>query len=259
MQQIELFVGCSPNGEDAESQMVLEYTAKKNSSLPVNIHWMKHSDNSDSFWHGWKSGSWATPFSGFRWGIPEFCGFAGQAIYMDSDMIVLGDLAELWNIPWNDNAIVMGKGGWRFCVSKWNCARAAAVLPKVKIIRTTPHAHRELVRQLPKHPQLQQTIDRQWNNFDGETDNIEDIKVLHYTNMSTQMHLKYAIPRLQAKGRCHWFDGTLSQHPRKDIVELFDTLYHEAIDAGYHVTQYETERWIPYEKASQKNYRPPEN
>ena len=46
---IKLFVGCAPNGEDAESQMVLEYTARKHSSLPIDIVWMKHSNDPNSF------------------------------------------------------------------------------------------------------------------------------------------------------------------------------------------------------------------
>ena len=122
--RIRLFVGCAPNGEDAESQMVLEYTARKHSSLPVDIVWMKISSDENDFWGGWKSELWSTPFSGFRWGIPEYCSFQGQAIYMDSDMIILQDLAELWNEPWKDRAILQSKGGWRFCVAKWNCERA---------------------------------------------------------------------------------------------------------------------------------------
>ena len=72
MESIKLFVGCAPNGEDAETQMVLEYTAKKNSSMPVDITWMKHEP--EGIWSGWKSETWATPFSGFRWAIPNnFC------------------------------------------------------------------------------------------------------------------------------------------------------------------------------------------
>jgi hypothetical protein len=253
---IELFVGCAPNGEDAESQMVLEYTAKKNSSLPVNIHWMKHSIDPKSFWYGWDSRTWATPFSGFRWGIPEFQAFKGQAIYMDSDMLILGDLAELWNEPWNDTAIIMGKGGWRFCVAKWNCERAKQVLPPVDQIRKTPQAHQQLAHQLPQHPHLEQIFDRQWNNFDGENDNLDDIKILHYTDMSTQMHLlKYALPRLESMGMKHWFDGQVRAHRRADVQELFDALYNEALDAGYKAEQYIPRTVIEYAKESQVGYR----
>lgn len=252
---IELFVGCAPNGEDAESQMVLEYTAKKHSSLPVNIHWMKHSTDPKSFWYDWRSETWATPFSGFRWGIPEFCGFKGQAIYMDSDMIILHDLAELWGEPWNETAIVMGKGGWRFCVAKWNCERAKNVLPPVDVIRNHPHSHQQLAHQLPQHPHLEQVFDRQWNNFDGENDDLDKIKILHYTDMSTQMHAKYALPRLEKMGMKHWFDGEIREHRRKDVQELFDKYYQEALDAGYTVEQYIPKHIVEYKKESQKNYR----
>ena len=71
--RIKLFVGCSPNGEDAESQMVLEHTARKHSSLPIDIVWMKINSDPNSFWGGWDSELWSTPFSGFRWAIPEYC------------------------------------------------------------------------------------------------------------------------------------------------------------------------------------------
>lgn len=252
---IELFVGCAPNGEDAESQMVLEYTARKYSSLPINIHWMKHSTDPKSFWYGWKSETWATPFSGFRWGIPEFMNGKGDAIYMDSDMIIMHDLAELWNEPWNDTAIIMGKGGWRFCVSKWNCERAKAVLPSAQAIRNEPYAHQHLAHGLPQHEQYQQIFDRQWNNFDGENDPLDDIKILHYTDMSTQMHFKYAIPRLEAKGWKHWYDGEIREHRRQDVQDLFDKMYAEALDAGFVPQQYESKQWIPYQKESQKGYR----
>src|SRR5210317_1933596 len=153
---IKLFVGCDPNGCDAESQMVLEYTARKHCSEDIEIVWMQHSNDPESFWHGWNSKTWATPFSGFRWGIPAYCNFEGQAIYMDSDMIIQGDLAELWNEEWNDSSIIMGKGGWRFCVSKWNCERAKEVLPPIEDIKSEPYAHQRLAHGIPQHPHLEQ-------------------------------------------------------------------------------------------------------
>jgi hypothetical protein len=253
--RIKLFVGCAPNGEDAESQMVLEYTAKKNSSLPVDIVWMKHSE--EGHWSGWESKTWATPFSGFRWGIPQACDFKGQAIYMDSDMIILGDLAELWNEPWNESAMIMMKGDWRTCVAKWHCERAKPVLPPIDVIKSEPYAHQQLFEGLRRHPILQQSFDRQWNNFDGENDELDKIKILHYTDMSTQMHGKYCIPRLEGEGRKHWFDGEFRAHRRPDVQELFDKYYHEALQSGMSPYDYystDPTTWIDYTKESQKNY-----
>lgn len=38
-----------------------------------------------------------TPFSFQRFMIPEKCGYKGHAIYMDSDMLVFGDVKEIWS------------------------------------------------------------------------------------------------------------------------------------------------------------------
>ena len=254
--RIKLFVGVDPNGCDAESQMVLEYTAKKNSSLPVDITWMQHSNNPESIWSNWRSETWATPFSGFRWGIPAACNYEGQAIYMDSDMIILGDLAELWKEPWNDTAIIQMKGDWRTCVAKWHCARAGKVLPAITDIKNVPNAHQQLFTALQHNPGLTQVFDRQWNNFDGENDKLQDIKILHYTDMSTQMHLQYAIPRLASEGRKHWYDGDIRAHRRGDVQKLFDTMYMEAQKEGYTPQQYyDMENLVDYKKESQAGYR----
>jgi hypothetical protein len=255
-QHIKLFVGCAPNGEDAETQMVLEHTARKHSSMPIDITWMKH--ETEGFWSGWKSETWATPFSGFRWGIPAACNYIGEAIYMDSDMIVLGDLAELWNAPWQDSSIIQMKGDWRTCVAKWNCQRAGQIIPNIEQIKSVSTSHNQLFTALTQRPHLQQTFDRQWNNFDGENDELHEIKILHYTDMASQMHLKRAIPRLQSEGRRHWYDGEVREHRRADVQELFDKYYQEALDSGMKVTDYyslDSKDWIGYTKESQKDYK----
>ncbi len=254
-ERIKLFVGCAPNGEDAESQMVLEYTARKHSSMPIDIVWMQHSNDPMNFWAGWKSSTWATPFSGFRWGIPAACGYEGQAIYMDSDMIILDDLAKLWNEPWDDSAIIQMKGGWRTCVAKWECRRAGEVLPTIGEIRENPHSHQQLFSSLQQHSHLVQKFDRQWNNFDGENDKIEDIKILHYTDMSTQPHGKYAVPRLQEELRTHWFDGEFREHRRQDVQDTFDKYYDEAIESGLLPGDYyDLDNIVEYDKESQQGY-----
>lgn len=40
-----------------------------------------------------------TEFSLFRYLIPELCGRAGRAIYVDSDMITFGDIGDLYDTP----------------------------------------------------------------------------------------------------------------------------------------------------------------
>jgi hypothetical protein len=252
--RIKLFVGCAPNGEDAESQMVLEYTARKYTSIPIDIIWMKIDSDPYSHWGGWNTSLWSTPFSGFRWAIPEYCNFKGQAIYMDSDMIIQEDLAKLWNEPWEDRAVLQSKGGWRFCVAKWNCARAEPYLMPIARMKNILESHSRMCNLFPSKPRLIQKFDRQWNNFDGENDDLKDIKILHYTDMSTAPHFKYTMPRLEAADQKHWYDGPIREHRRADVVELFNSYYEEAVLNGMRVADYIPNQIMDYTKLTQKDY-----
>jgi hypothetical protein len=110
---------------------------------------------------------------------------------------------------------------------------------------------------LQQQPHLAQVFDRQWNNFDGENDKLEDIKILHYTDMSTQPHARYAMFRLTCEDRKHWFDGEFRSHRRTDVQELFDRYYAEALDSGMSVYDYyslDSNDWIEYTKESQAGY-----
>lgn len=253
---IKVFVGCAPNGEDAESMMVLEYSIKKHCSMPVKIVWMMISDDPDSFWYGWNSSEWVTPFSALRCGIPEYCDFQGQAIYMDSDVMVLADLAELWNREWTSKtALVQSRGRWRLCVCKFNNERCrnSPAWPRIQQVKKFPKLYSQLYSLIGKTDAIRQDFGTEWNNFDGENNTpLSEIKILHYTDMCSQPHLKYALPRLHAQGKKHWFDGELKPHKRVDVQVLFDTLYQEAIDNGYSVNDYLPKRHsdIKYQKKS---------
>ena len=90
-----------------ESQMVatrvLEYSIRKFATRPVTVHPMlnlpipkpKHHKNRGR-----------TGFSFARFVIPELCGYRGRGLYTDADMQVFSDLAELWDIPFNEQRIL---------------------------------------------------------------------------------------------------------------------------------------------------------
>ena len=48
---IRIFVGCDPNDCDLEQMMVLEYSARKHASRPVEITWMRLSRDPASPWY----------------------------------------------------------------------------------------------------------------------------------------------------------------------------------------------------------------
>lgn len=245
---IRVFVGCDPNGCDLESQAVLEYTLRKFASQPVSIVWMRLTrDPTSPFFSdgvlGWRTDLWSTPFSGFRWAVPELCLFKGKAIYCDSDIIFRADIAELWEQPFKSGKVVLAKGGrdsWRFCVSLWNCADAAAYVKPITQLMRDPQAHRSMVQKF-KGARFVQPFEGNWNTIDLEDYkdiHDPDIKVIHYSDESAQLQLKYAIPRLAAEGRKHWFDGRVRPHWRPELQSLFDALLIEAEAAGYHRENY---------------------
>ena len=50
-----------------------------------------------------------TGFSFSRFCIPKLAGYKGKAIYMDADMLVLHDIRELWNIPFEGAKVIVQK------------------------------------------------------------------------------------------------------------------------------------------------------
>ena len=262
---IKIFVGCDPNNCDLEQMMVLDYSIKKHTSEPYEIVWMQLSKDPKNFWYsnpekneGWHTEDWVTPFSGFRWAIPAYCNYEGRAIYMDGDVIILSDIADLWNHPINDGSIVIAKGEpfvKRLCVALWDCKRAQKYLPNIDEMRRDPKAHAKLMNMIGENPQLVTPFNNNYNCLDGEDLPITDIKILHYTDIDTQFSHAYSIPRLEKEGAQHWFDGEVNKHWRQDLIDLFDQYYKEALEAGYSLEDYRVDAYGPITKASQKDYQ----
>lgn len=264
-ESIRVFVGCDPNNSDLEQMMVLDYSIKKHTSSPVEIVWMQLSRDPESFWYsnpekgeGWDTKKWATPFSGFRWAIPEYCGFEGRAIYMDADMVVLSDLNELWNHPIEGQGVVAAKTKdaiTRLCTCVWDCQKAQNVLKPISQLKADPEGHDKLMQQFKERPELITPYIDSYNCIDGEDLEIKDIKILHYSDMGTQFSHKYSIPRLEKEGNKHWFDGKIMPHPRQELSDLFDAYYQEAIEAGYSLENYRVEPFGVIPKKSHKRYK----
>lgn len=254
MEKIKFFIGSDANSGCAECQMVLEYSIKKHCSIPYEIVWMKISDDPKSFWHGWNSKNWSTPFSGFRYGIAEYCDFEGKAIYQDDDQLWLTDPKELWDIEINDPNIMTGKklpnGEIRHCVSLIDCEKYGRVVPPASRRKALEY-NCEVFKQITfPHTQV---IDGNFNNFDGEDQKLEDIKILHLTDMSSNPGVHMAIKRLGDQ-KSHWYNGPLRKHRRDDVVELFKQYHKEAEEDGFDINNYITNKKIDYVKGSQANY-----
>lgn len=83
---------------------VLEHSIKRHTQLPVEVHPMVdlpvRVPESPLNWQ-------RTGFSFSRFCIPELAGYQGRAIYMDADMLVFTDIADLWNIPFEGAKVII--------------------------------------------------------------------------------------------------------------------------------------------------------
>lgn len=252
-EKLKVFVGTDVNGGCAECQMVFEYSLKKHCSVPYEIVWMKISDDPNSFWNGWNTDRWSTPFSGFRYGIAEYCNFEGKAIYCDDDQLWLDDPLKLWNIKIPDDKVMTGKilsnGEIRHCVSLIDCAKWTQFPKSSRIKQFDNFTDRMKSLTFPKTYIISDT----WNCYDGENMQIEDIQLLHFTDMSSNPGVKLAVKRLGSQSE-HWYDGIVRTHRRQDIVDIFMKYYNEALENGFSVMDYVPNRKITYKKQTQKNY-----
>lgn len=233
---LRIFVGTSPNHEDVELEAVLEWSLRKHASDDVEIFWMKLTRGHPAL-DGWDTSAWATPFTPFRWIVPELCDFTGRAIYCDVDFLFLDDPATLINQPIPDGKIALSKSPTRTCCTVWDCAAAREWLPPIEKMKREPEIHRRL-RDMMRDRGLTAQFERNWNCLDGEKMPVEKIQALHFTSMPHQPHLERARERLAKAGRVHWFDGIPNRHWRRDVIELFERYFVEAERLGYTPDRY---------------------
>lgn len=261
MSSIRIFVGVAANHEDCESQSVLEYTLMKHSSQPLDITWMMQSRDVDSWFYvgkdGWQTTGWATPFSAFRWAVPYLAEADGydRAIYMDSDFIVFGDVADLWNTPFEEGKVVIANGGGRYCCSMWDTASALRRLPAMFLdLRSDPNAHPRWTHYYNQHSDLVQRFapDNQWNWLDYQSVPFSQlkqrgIKAIHYTRVDMQLQMKHAQARLAKEGRKHWYTGRTKNNDFPGLQQLFDVFLTEAVVDGFPLERYmDTPRFGTY-------------
>ena len=221
---IKLFIGSSSKGEDKDIEIAYEYSINQNTKEDVQIEWMRQSDDPKSYWGCWETHTWPTPFSGFRWGIPEFCNFEGRAIYTDCDMINFRDMKELWETDLEGKPIAARKGqrfgGHEFCVMVIDCAKMKdLIIPKERLMKIS-ESHQRYIYTFSGQSHHVKDLDPRWNVLDGEDKKFEDMYQLHFTNMATQ------------PWKPGWYTGQPMKHPREDVVKMYYKKVGEAKLAG---------------------------
>ncbi len=139
----------------------------------------------------------STDFSFSRFLVPWLCDYEGWALFIDADMLCLGDIAELWNLRDEQSAIQVVKHehtcdtGLKFqgepqtpyarknwsSVMLFNCSRCRVLTPELVNTASGLNLHQLLwlnddeIGDLPGH----------WNVLVGVQPVPTDARLLHYT------------------------------------------------------------------------------
>jgi hypothetical protein len=197
IEPIRVFLGTDESQRVAAR--VLEYSIRKNASRPVDIVYL---DTVDVPLPTSSANRPRTGFSFKRFAIPELCGHRGRAIYLDADMIVFGDIAQIWNLDMGLHSVLCTRqedapDAWRdhesfqpgrqMSVLLLDCAK----LPwnSTVIVRGLDeglYTYAQLMFDLCIVPsgEIAETIPSDWNSL--ERYDPPATKLLHYTVVPTQ-------------------------------------------------------------------------
>ena len=239
---IRLFVGAS-DSHDTTIEKIYLYSLLKNTKSKIEVTWLR-----PSMFPTWKRKGWGTPFTCFRYAIPQMCGFKGRALYTDCDMINFRDISYLWNtdlegkpfgMVWDalqmNNQRWKGtpqeRGWWCDSVMLIDCEKAKDWVHPISEQSQWPKTYKwDFMESIgspffDKSNKIVTQLDARWNCFDGADTSfpyeppykldkkeqlpLDEIWQVHLTALSYQpWHPKYN-PHAKAS------------HERQDIMEIY--------------------------------------
>jgi Glycosyl transferase family 8 len=195
---MKIFIGTDDS--QIVAAKVLEHSIMKHASRPVQVVHMLNLAYPKITNPNVKPG---TNFSFSRFRIPELAGFRGRAMYVDADMQVFADVAELWDIPFNDHTVLctrqdyipevwQGKNcpftpGRQMSVMLLDCDRLDwQIAPIIDRLNRGDYTYKELLTQLciVSPDLIRDDIDPGWNCLEYFDE--KKTKLLHYTSVPTQ-------------------------------------------------------------------------
>lgn len=139
-----------------------------------------------------------TGFSFYRFSIPEACGYKGKAIYLDADMVCLGDIQELFSMDLKGkNALAKKMDDKRFFTSCMllDCEHLKhwKIHEWVTLINAGLTSYQGTMCGAPEGMNHDDFGDLPpiWNDFDHYDDKT---KIIHYTHVPTQPWKKAGHP-----------------------------------------------------------------
>ena len=192
---INVFIGY--DSKEKIAYHVLSESILRNSTKPVSITPIALNNIKDDFVRERNNIS-STEFSFSRFIIPHLMNYRGWALFMDCDMLMKADIAELWRLRDDRYAVqvckhdyvpkektkFLGQTQTAYPKKNWssfmlmNCKKCSALTPNYVNAATGLELHQfkwlesdDLIGDLPL----------EWNWLVGEYDYKEDVKNVHYT------------------------------------------------------------------------------
>ena len=187
---LKIFIGW--DSRFPESADVLKHSLHQHASIPLDIRYLQLSELNFVRAHDPRA---STEFTYSRFLVPHLCGFKGKAIFMDSDMLCLGDIKELDDFEMESYALRVVKHDYQptntvkmygceqssYPRKNWsslmimNCEKLG--LWSKEVVQTQSGAYLHRFQDIPDR-QIGEISDT-WNTLDWMDGNT---KLIHYTN-----------------------------------------------------------------------------
>lgn len=187
-----VFVGCMPEQELAFQ--VLHFSIQRHSSMSVSVHRLHDCIANAAILMPLprdKANQPRTPFSFQRFAIPELCGFQGKALYLDSDMLVLRDLRELWQTPMNGMQMLSAQPPRetgrqaQFSVMLMDCEKLPwRTMELVSKLDDGQFTYGQLMHQMASVERWQPSLPATWNSLEHHVEG--ETCLVHFTDMDRQ-------------------------------------------------------------------------
>jgi len=202
---LKVYIGASPS--QIIPTKVLEYSLKKHTNNPVKCYPLCNFERKHKVPDNPKNRP-RTDFSFKRFLIPELTN--GKAFYMDSDMLVFGDLANLLSYDFEDHEILSCCGMDQF--EHWQHSNYAFLLMDcdkikwsiddiVKMLDENKLNYESLMFEF-KHAKVNPIFPPEWNSLDLYV--TKKTKNIHYTDMSMQPWLNGPKSNQHPFGKIWW-------------------------------------------------------